>query len=70
MEGCPETEEENTPDRYYNGWQMVYDKTAYAIDVGLGGVMVWHYGYDLPSADELSLFGAIRQALADRTAQA
>lgn len=66
----PETQGEAAPARYYNGWQMVYDKTAYAIDAELGGVMVWHYGYDLPCEDELSLFGAIRQALADRTAQA
>lgn len=70
LQGCPETEEENTPDRYYNGWQMVYDKTAYAIDVGLGGVMVWHYGCDLPYEDELSLFGAMAQAIEDRTVQA
>lgn len=63
----PETQGEAAPARYYNGWQMVYDKTAYAIDAGLGGVMVWHYGYDLPSADELSLFGAIQQAIEDRT---
>lgn len=66
----PETQGAQSPARYYNGWQTVYDKTAYAIDADLGGVMVWHYGYDLPCEDELSLFGAIRQALADRTAQA
>lgn len=70
LEGSPETEGENTPDRYYNGWQMVYDKTAYAIDAGLGGVMVWHYGCDLPYEDELSLFGAMAQAIEDRTVQA
>lgn len=70
LANCPETQGAQSPARYYNGWQTVYDKTAYAIDAELGGVMVWHYGYDLPSADALSLFGAIRQALADRTAQA
>lgn len=63
----PETQGEAAPTRYYNGWQMIYDKTAYALDADLGGVMVWHYGYDLPSADALSLFGAIQQAIEDRT---
>lgn len=70
LAGFPETQGEAAPARYYNGWQMIYDKTAYAIDAELGGVMVWHYGYDLPSGDELSLFGAIRRAIEDRTAQA
>lgn len=69
LEGSPETQGEDTPDRYYNGWQMVYDKTAYAIDMGLGGVMVWHYACDLPYEDELSLFGAMAQAIEDRTVQ-
>ncbi len=70
LANCPETQGAQSPARYYNGWQTVYDKTAYALDADLGGVMVWHYGYDLPSADALSLFGAIRRALEDRTAQA
>lgn len=58
-----------TTDRYYNSYQMVYDKTAYAIDLGLGGVMTWHYGTDLPYENELSLFRAIKQAITDRTAE-
>ncbi len=70
LAGSPETEGENVPDRYYNGWQMVYDKTAYAIDAGLAGVMVWHYACDLPYENELSLFHAMGQAIADRSAQA
>ena len=31
---------------YYNGPQLIRDKTAYAIDCGAGGVMLWHLGTD------------------------
>lgn len=53
--------------RYYNGYQMIYDKTAYAIDSGAGGVMTWNYGYDLPYENDLALFRAVKQAIEDRT---
>lgn len=47
---------------YYNGRQMVYDKTRYAIDCGAGGVMIWHFGCD--SVDpELSLLNQINAAV-------
>lgn len=46
---------------YYNGRQMIYDKTRYAIDCGAGGVMIWHFGCD--SADkDLSLIMQIAAA--------
>ncbi|MBQ8765780.1 MAG: hypothetical protein IJZ16_03155, partial [Clostridia bacterium] len=32
----------------FNGVQMIKDKTAFANDYGLGGVMVWHYSCDVP----------------------
>lgn len=51
---------------YYNSRQLIYDKTAYAIDSKIGGVMIWHYGCDTKDA-ELSLYGAISQAIADRS---
>ncbi len=50
---------------YYNGRQTVYDKTCYALDTGAGGVMVWHYSCD-SSDSELSLYGAIKRAVASR----
>ena len=53
--------------RYYNGYQMVYDKTAYAMNYGLGGVMVWHYNCDVSSDNELSLFKAIHEASSARS---
>lgn len=48
-----------TAPQYINSVQMIADKTAFAIDAGLGGVMIWHYGYDLPYDNELSLCKAI-----------
>lgn len=47
---------------YYNGRQMIYDKTRYAIDCGVGGVMIWHFGCDSQD-QELSLFGQISAAI-------
>lgn len=46
----------------FNTYDMVYEKTKWAISKGLGGVMVWHYGYDLPYANKNSLFRAIDEA--------
>lgn len=55
-----------TSPRYYNGCQMVYDKTAYAMDFGLGGMMVWNYAGDLPYENGLSLFRAMGMAATHR----
>lgn len=52
---------------YFNCRQTVYDKTAYAIDAGLGGVMVWHYSCDITDiSSSLSLFGAMNECINDR----
>ncbi|MDE6189632.1 MAG: glycoside hydrolase family 18 protein, partial [Clostridia bacterium] len=50
---------------YYNGVQMIYDKTCYALDTGAGGVMVWHYSCDT-SDSELSLYRSINAAITSR----
>lgn len=51
---------------YYNGRQMIYDKTAFAMDAGLGGIMIWHFRTD--SFDpELSLTNTIAKAIAERS---
>ncbi len=50
----------------FNGVQMIKDKTAFANDYGLGGVMVWHYTCDVPYEDDLSLFKAIQTSLNTR----
>ncbi len=51
---------------YYNSRQLIYDKTAYALDYGIGGVMIWHYGCDTKDT-QLSLYGAISQAIENRS---
>ncbi len=48
----------NTPD-------MVYEKTAWCIEQGIGGVMSWHYSCDAPSDSGYSLFEAIQRAKDD-----
>ncbi len=53
--------------RCYNSCQMIYDKTSYAYDNGLGGVMAWHLGCDVAYGDPLSLFSAIHASIASRT---
>ncbi len=50
----------------FNGVQLIKDKTAFAYDYGLGGVMVWHYTCDVPYEDDLSLFKAIQNSLDTR----
>ncbi len=50
----------------FNGVQMIKDKTAFANDYGLGGVMVWHYTCDVPYESDLSLFKAIQTSLETR----
>ncbi len=52
---------------YYNSRQLIYDKTCYALDLGIGGVMIWNYGCDTKDS-ELSLYGALAQAINDRNA--
>lgn len=47
---------------YYNGRQLIYDKTRFAIACGAGGVMIWHFGCDSFDA-ELSLFSQIDAAV-------
>ncbi len=52
----------------FNTPEMVYEKTSWAIKKGLGGVMVWNYGCDLPAGNDASLFNAVARAKADKAA--
>ena len=46
----------------FNTYDLVNEKTKWALTNGLGGVMVWHYDCDLPADNDKSLFNAIADA--------
>ncbi|MEG0546431.1 MAG: glycoside hydrolase family 18 protein [Oscillospiraceae bacterium] len=54
-------------DRFYNGCQMVEDKTAFCIYSGVGGIMVWHIGTDVPDSHELCLSKTVTDTVNSRT---
>lgn len=43
----------------FNTYDVIEEKTRYAIDNGVGGMMVWHYSCDLPADNDKSLFKAM-----------
>lgn len=43
----------------FNTYDMIEEKTQYAIDNGVGGMMVWHYSCDLSADNDKSLFNAM-----------
>eukprot|EP00668_Euglena_longa_P033429 GGOE01042993.1.p1 GENE.GGOE01042993.1~~GGOE01042993.1.p1 ORF type:complete len:359 (-),score=79.99 GGOE01042993.1:182-1198(-) len=45
---------------FYNGVEMIRRKTALARQMGLGGVMIWESGLDVPTTDVRSLLRTIR----------
>lgn len=57
----------NEGGRYYNSYQMIYDKTAFSMNYGAGGVMVWNYSVDLPFENELSLLRSIDNSVNTRS---
>lgn len=52
---------------YFNSYQTVADKTAYAISKGLGGIMVFRLELDRPYKDEDCLTKSIENMLDQRT---
>lgn len=58
-----ESEGRTTP-AYFNGRQLIRDKTAYALSTGLGGVMIWHLSCDTQYDCEYSLYAVIDKTLA------
>lgn len=46
----------------FNTPELIYEKTKWAIETGLGGVMIWHYHCDVPAGNSASLFNAITRA--------
>lgn len=56
-------------DCYFNSPQMCYDKTAYAINTGIGGVMAFRLACDKLPDDPDCLTMAIGKAIKDRVAR-
>ena len=46
----------------FNTPRLIYDKTRWAVETGLGGVMIWHYACDVPTDNDASLFNAVTRA--------
>jgi len=46
----------------FNNFDLIKEKTEWAIDNGIGGMMIWHYACDLPADNEKSLFNAMDSA--------
>ena len=57
-----------TIDDYYNSPSMIADKTAYAVSLGIGGLMIFHMDCDLPMDHPNSLTLAIEKTLEQRVA--
>ena len=49
---------------YFNGPETIAKKTRYAIEAGLGGVMIWELGQD--AEGEASLLQAITKTAAGK----
>ena len=47
---------------WFNTPAVIEQKTAYALENGFGGVMMWHYSCDLPSTNPHSLLAAVGRA--------
>lgn len=46
----------------FNTYDVIKEKTEFALDNGCGGMMIWHYSCDVPANNELSLFKAMDDA--------
>lgn len=51
---------------WFSGTQMTYDKTAYAIENDLGGMMIFTATEDIPYSADNSLLKAVKTAVEDR----
>lgn len=47
----------------FNDYDLIKAKTDYALEEGLGGIMMWHYTCDTPANNERSLFNAIEESI-------
>lgn len=55
---------------WVSGTQMIMDKTAYAIENNLGGIMIFTVTEDVPYSNELSLLKSVKNTIDTRTSSA
>lgn len=53
----------------FNTYDAIKAKTDFALEEGLGGMMIWHYSCDLPADNELSLFNAMEESINEAKAK-
>ena len=56
-------DDNNGKDFWFNTPDVIEEKTAYALEKGFRGVMIWHYTCDFASSDERSLLGGVSRAI-------
>ncbi len=49
----------------FNDYELIAQKTEWALENGYGGMMIWHYSCDLSADNEKSLFNAIYNTKTD-----
>ena len=52
---------------YFNGKQMIARKTAWMVDSGYGGIMIWHIAADTKTANNKSLLATIDSVINNST---
>lgn len=62
-----ENGKDTTCDAYLNSYAEARDKTALAIDEGIGGVMIFRAFCDAPYTEEFSLHRAVKEAVDERS---
>ena len=50
----------------FNTYDVIKEKTEWALDNGIGGMMIWHYSCDVPADNDKSLFAAMDSAKQER----
>ena len=52
---------------WFSGTQMTFDKTVYAIENDLGGMMIFTATEDIPYSEDNSLLKSLKSAISSRT---
>jgi GH18 family chitinase len=60
----PAADEDSAGGFYFNGINTIQKKTRYAVDQGIGGVMIWEVGQD--TNDTTSLLRAIKEIVSNK----